>query len=196
MTDSASRDAHAETNAHHASVCKACALSSAAGTAGSCQGAERLVQLERSVKRLHRLVWGLVIALLIVVAFFLGQRTQSRRDSMQPGSMGPRGMMGPMQRGDIVIANGRKGMQGPMQGSMQGPMQGPMRGMNGMKSIRNEDGTFEVRVERYENDSDNGPNDDQPEDDFNQGNSKVYIMKDGGPNQCAEQPLVPPSVVK
>ncbi len=188
MTESSSRDAHAESNAHHASVCKACALSSAAGTAGSCQGAERLVQLERSVKRLHRLVWGLVIALLIVVAFFLGQRTQSRRDSMQPGSMGPRGMMGPMQRGDIVIANGRKGMQGPMQG--------PMRGMNGMKSIRNEDGTFEVRVERYENDSDNGPNDDQPEDDFNQGNSKVYIMKDGGPNQCAEQPLVPPSVVK
>ena len=192
MTESSSRDAHAESNAHHASVCKACALSSAAGTAGSCQGAERLVQLERSVKRLHRLVWGLVIALLIGVAFFLGQRTQSRRDSMQPGSMGPRGMMGPMQRGDIVIANGRKGMQGPMQGSMQGPM----RGMNGMKSIRNEDGTFEVRVERYENDSDNGPNDDQPEDDFNQGNSKVYIMIDGGPNLCAEQPLVPPSVVK
>ncbi len=184
MTDSSSRDAHAETNAHHASVCKACALSSAAGTAGSCQGAERLVQLERSVKRLHRLVWGLVIALLIVVAFFLGQRTQSRRDSMQPGSMGPRGMMGPMQRGDIVIPNGRKGMQGPM------------RGMNGMKSIRNEDGTFEVRVERYENDSDDGPNDDQPDGEFDQGNSKVYIMKDGGPNQCVEQPLVPPSVVK
>ena len=95
MTESVSRDAHAETNAHHASVCKACAMSCGADKPATCQGAERLGQLERTVKRLHVAVWIVLIAIIVLLAFWLGQRTQSRRDSMPPESMGMRNPRGP-----------------------------------------------------------------------------------------------------
>ena len=112
MTESSSRDAHAESNAHHASVCKACALSSAAGTAGSCQAAERLARVELGLKRLHLAVWITLVVLIIVLAFVAGQRTQSKNAMMQGR---------PNENGNI----GRRNPLGP------NGMPGSMRGMNG-----------------------------------------------------------------
>ena len=172
MTDSASRDAHAETNAHHASVCKACALSSAAGTAGSCQAAERLARVEVGLKRLHLAVWITLVVLVIVLAFVAGQRTQSKNAMMQGrpnenGNMGRRNPLGP---------NG---------------MPGSMRGMNG-KPNGNPNGNFEVRIERHEIDNDDGPNDDQEDGDRDYGKPKKRMSNDGAPNQNLDKPPQPP----
>jgi len=167
MTESPSRDAHAETNAHHASVCKACAMSCGANKPATCQGAERLGQLERTVRRLHLAVWIALIALIVLLAFWafwLGQRTQSRRDSMPPEPMGMRNPRGP---------NG---------------MPNQMRGMNGMNGNPNDKGNFEVRIERSENDKDGKRDDDKP---------KKRVKRDGDPAQNAgeqSQSPMPPSV--
>ena len=172
MTESSSRDAHAESNAHHASVCKACALSSAAGTAGSCQAAERLARVEVGLKRLHLAVWITLVVLIIVLAFVAGQRTQSKNAMMQGrpnenGNMGRRNPLGP---------NG---------------MPGSMRGMNGNPN-GNPNGNFEVRIERYENDNDDGPNDDQQDGDRDYGKPKKRMSNDGAPNQNLDKPPQPP----
>ncbi len=102
MTDSASRDAHAETNAHHASVCKACAMSCATDMGALCHAAERLKKLETSVKRLRIAILVILIALLLFLAFLFGQRTQSHGNQMQPGPM----------RGIYVNPDDFKGMTG------------------------------------------------------------------------------------
>lgn len=170
MTDSASRDAHAETNAHHASVCKACALSSAAGTAGSCQAAERLARVELGLKRLHLAVWITLVVLVIVLAFVAGQRTQSKNAMMQ----GRPNENSNMSRRNPLGPNG---------------MPGSMRGMNGKP---NGNGNFEVRIERYENDNDDGPNDDQQDGDRDYGKPKKRMSNDGAPNQNLDKPPQPP----
>ena len=167
MTESVSRDAHAETNAHHASVCKACAMSCGADKPATCQGAERLGQLERTVKRLHVAVWIVLIAIIVLLAFWLGQRTQSRRDSMPPEPMGMRNPRGP------------NGMPNQMRG---------MNGMNGMNGNPNGKGNFEVRIERSENDKDGKRDDDKP---------KKRVKRDGDSAQNAgeqSQSPMPPSV--
>ena len=174
MTESSSRDAHAESNAHHASVCKACALASGAGTTGSCQATERLARVEVGLKRLHLAVWITLVVLIIVLAFVAGQRTQSKNTMMQGrpnenGNMGRRNPLGP---------NG---------------MPGSMRGMNGNPiGNGNPNGNFEVRIERYENDNDDGPNDDQQDGDRDHGKPKKRMSNDGAPNQNLDKPPQPP----
>lgn len=168
MTDSASRDAHAETNAHHASVCKSCAMSCATDKAASCQGAERLARVELGLKRLHLAVWITLVVLVIVLAFVAGQRTQSRNPMMQ----GRQNEIGDMGRRNPLGPNG---------------MPGSMRGMNGKTN-----GNFEVRIERYENDNDDGPNDDQQDGDRDDGKPKKRMSNDGAPNQNSDKPPQPP----
>ena len=172
MTDSASRDAHAETNAHHASVCKSCAMSCATGKPASCQGTERLARVELGLKRLHLAVWITLVVLVIVLAFMAGQRTQSRNPMMQGR---------PNENGDM----GRRNQLGP------NGMPGSMRGMNGNPN-GNPNGNFEVRIERYENDNDDGPNDDQQDGDSDHGKPKKRMSNDGAPNQNSDMPPRPP----
>ena len=157
MTESSSRDAHAESNAHHASVCKACALSSAAG-----------------LKRLHFAVWITIVVLIIVLAFVAGQRTQSKNAMMQGR---------PNENSNI----GRRNPLGP------NGMPGSMRGMNGKPNGNgNPNGNFEVRIERYENDNHDGPNDDQEDGDRDYGKPKKRMSNDGAPNQNLDKPPQPP----
>ena len=174
MTESSSRDAHAESNAHHASVCKACALASGAGTAGSCQATERLARVELGLKRLHLAVWITLVVLIIVLAFVAGQRTQSKNAMMQGR---------PNENGNI----GRRNPLGP------NGMPGSMRGMNGKPNGNGKaNGNFEVRIERYENDNDDGPNDDQEDGDRDYGKPKKRMSNDGAPNQNLDKPPQPP----
>jgi hypothetical protein len=147
-------------------------MSCATGKPASCQGTERLARVELGLKRLHLAVWITLVVLVIVLAFMAGQRTQSRNAMMQGR---------PNENGDM----GRRNPLGP------NGMPGSMRGMNGNPN-GNPNGNFEVRIERYENDNDDGPNDDQQDGDRDHGKPKKRMSNDGAPNQNLDKPPQPP----
>ena len=174
MTDSTPRDAHTETNAHHASVCKSCAMSCATDKPASCQGPERLSRLELAVKRLHLAVWVTLVTLVLFLVFMFGQRTQNSNAMMHERSN---------RQGEMGLSN----PHGP------NGMPGSMRGMNGNPNgNRNPNGNFEVRIERYENDNDNGRNNDD-DGDRDHDKPKKHMNKNGGSNHFGGQPPQPPA---
>ncbi|MCE9620193.1 MAG: hypothetical protein K8R92_09825 [Planctomycetes bacterium] len=142
MSDpNSSAAAHAETDAHRASICKA--ASCGPGCGPDCQCGSRLQKLETTTKRMLFCLWVALFIALMMLAFVVGRKVQGRR------TMAPRNMMG--QFDQRMRAQGGP-MNRPMQNGQDGQMQGDPQGHG------NNDGP---RADQFR-DNNRGPDGDKP----------------------------------